>query len=127
LAAEKLNGILGNPGNLKEALQMTNELLKIVPYHQRALGNKRHYEKLLRQLGVTERRGETGEYVPFFTAFQINVRKIFNVRFLFFFFSEDNIDMSEPFDTAKLKLTKPPGTTEHWDVYEQLCRYDISR
>ncbi|XP_046656313.1 prolyl 4-hydroxylase subunit alpha-1-like [Daphnia pulicaria] len=83
-------------GNLKEALQMTNELLKIVPYHQRALGNKRHYEKLLRQLGVTERRGETGD--------------------------EDNINMSEPFDTTKLKLTKPPGTTEHWDVYEQLCR-----
>jgi len=69
--------LFGNAGNLKEALQLTNEQLKIVPYHQRALGNKKHYEKLLRQLGVIERRGETGQYVPFFTAFKIYVRNFF--------------------------------------------------
>jgi len=37
------------------------------------------------------------------------------------------MDMSEPFDTSKLKLTKPPGTTEKWDVYEQLCRQDFNQ
>nr|CAH0108398.1 unnamed protein product [Daphnia galeata] len=83
-------------GNLKEALQLTNELLKFGPYHQRALGNKRHYEKLLRQQGVIEPSGETGD--------------------------ADNMEMNQPFDTAKLKLTKPLGTTEEWDAYEQLCR-----
>lgn len=36
------------------------ELLKIVPYHQRGLGNKKYYEDLLRQNNI-KRRGETGE------------------------------------------------------------------
>lgn len=49
-------------GNIREALQLTLELLKIVPYHQRALGNKKYYEDLIRQESV-KRRGETGEYV----------------------------------------------------------------
>ncbi|EFX85916.1 hypothetical protein DAPPUDRAFT_45616 [Daphnia pulex] len=39
-------------GNVKEALQLTNELLKIVPYHQRAIGNKKHYEDVLRKEGI---------------------------------------------------------------------------
>jgi prolyl 4-hydroxylase len=108
---------------LKEALQLTNELLKFGPYHQRALGNKRHYEKLLRQQGVIEPSGETGEYVPYFiTIPAIYLRDITYV--LFFYVSADNMEMNQPFDTAKLKLTKPLGTTEEWDAYEQLCRYE---
>jgi len=43
-----------------EAVQLTNELLEIVPYHQRALGNKKYYEDLLHEQGI-RRRGETGE------------------------------------------------------------------
>lgn len=34
-------------GNVKEALQLTHELLKIVPFHQRGLSNIRHYEDIL--------------------------------------------------------------------------------
>lgn len=41
-----------NIGNVKEALLLTNELLQIVPFHQRALGNKRHYEDVLRKEGL---------------------------------------------------------------------------
>ncbi len=48
-------------GNVKEALQLTNELLRIVPYHQRAIGNKKHYEDVLRKQGVIPEHGETEE------------------------------------------------------------------
>lgn len=34
-------------GNIKNALEMTNELLKILPNHERANGNKAFYEKEL--------------------------------------------------------------------------------
>lgn len=80
-------------GNLEEALQLTDELLNIVPYHERAIGNKKHYEKLLRQRGIIYRKGEGV-----------------------------NANLSEPFNTANLKLTKPAGSTDNWDVYEKLCR-----
>lgn len=53
-------------GNTFQALQMTNELLEIVPSHERALGNKVFYE---RELEKTEKnkelRGDSGsEDVP---------------------------------------------------------------
>lgn len=35
------------PGNIKSALEITNELLKLEPDHQRAKGNKNYYEKEL--------------------------------------------------------------------------------
>jgi len=36
-------------GNVKSALQMTDELLAIVPSHQRALGNKKFYQDAIKQ------------------------------------------------------------------------------
>jgi prolyl 4-hydroxylase len=51
-------------GNVKEALHLTRELVKIVPYHQHALGNIKHYEKLLLQQGISQEPKETAEYVP---------------------------------------------------------------
>ena len=51
-------------GNVKEALQLTYQLLKISPYHQRALGNKQYYENIIQSQQVQGRqRGETGKYV----------------------------------------------------------------
>jgi prolyl 4-hydroxylase len=44
--------LVTNLGNVKEALLLTNELLQIVPYHQRAIGNKKHYEDILRKEGI---------------------------------------------------------------------------
>ncbi|KAI9553536.1 hypothetical protein GHT06_021454 [Daphnia sinensis] len=86
-------------GNVKEALQLTNELLKTIPFHQRALGNKKHYEELLREQGIILPGGEaTGV----------------------------SMELNEPFDTANLKLTKPKGThglpMDEWNNYEKLCR-----
>jgi len=83
-------------GNLKEALGLTNELLQIVPYHQRALGNKKYYEDLIRAEGGLKPRGET-----------------------------ESIDKKlgdEPFSTANLKLTKPTDFLPEREYYERLCR-----
>lgn len=41
---------------MKEALYLTRELLKMVPYHQQALDNIKHYEKLLLQQGVSDEK-----------------------------------------------------------------------
>lgn len=43
---------------MEAALQLTDELLKLVPHHERAIGNKKHYEKLLGQQGNIYRKGE---------------------------------------------------------------------
>lgn len=36
-------------GNVKDALQMTDELLTFVPGHQRALGNRKFYQAAIDQ------------------------------------------------------------------------------
>ena len=56
-------------GNVRQALQLTNQLLKLVPYHQRALGNKQYFENIIRNEGLSRQRGETGQYVNFFIRF----------------------------------------------------------
>ena len=42
---------------------LTNELLQIVPFHQRALGNKKYYEDLIRAEGGIQLRAETERYI----------------------------------------------------------------
>jgi hypothetical protein len=50
-------------GNVKEALQLTRELLKIVPFHQRGLSNARYYEDILHQEGEIQfQHQETAGY-----------------------------------------------------------------
>jgi hypothetical protein len=45
------------------------------------------------------------------------------------FFSSSDDGMSEPFNTANLKLKKPSPTSgisnDHWDKYEKLCRLEF--
>ncbi|XP_065583051.1 prolyl 4-hydroxylase subunit alpha-1-like isoform X2 [Artemia franciscana] len=47
-------------GNIHQALHYTNELLRLVPYHQRALGNKKFYEDTLKKQGAYPPRGDPG-------------------------------------------------------------------
>lgn len=52
-------------GNVLTALQMTNELLELLPGHERAMGNKQYYETEMRtaapQVATNERlRGDDG-------------------------------------------------------------------
>jgi prolyl 4-hydroxylase len=95
---------------------LTHELLKLVPFHQRALGNKKYYEDLLRQQGVIQRRGETGEWVD------VKIQFRFCNFMNYLLHSEDNVVMDEPFNTANLKLTKPSDQLPERENYEKLCR-----
>jgi hypothetical protein len=48
------------PGNVHRALKLTNELLEIVPSHQRALGNKVYYLQDIEKASREQKRGDDG-------------------------------------------------------------------
>jgi prolyl 4-hydroxylase len=48
------------PGNVHRALKLTNELLEIVPSHQRALGNKVYYLQDIEKASKDQKRGDDG-------------------------------------------------------------------
>lgn len=48
-------------GNVHRALKLTNELLEIVPSHQRALGNKVYYLEDIEKLLKEQKRGDDGK------------------------------------------------------------------
>lgn len=50
-------------GNIRRALKMTNELLEILPNHERAQGNKIYYEETLQQTKEEKKKGDEGEEV----------------------------------------------------------------
>jgi len=51
------------PGNVARALSMTNELLELVPSHERALGNRAYYQKEIQNKASQskKKRGEDGQ------------------------------------------------------------------
>jgi prolyl 4-hydroxylase len=51
------------PGNVARALSMTNELLELVPSHERALGNRAYYQKEIQSKASQskKKRGEDGQ------------------------------------------------------------------
>ena len=50
-------------GNVHRALKLTNELLEIVPSHQRALGNKVYYLQDIENVSKEQKRGDDGTEV----------------------------------------------------------------
>lgn len=50
-------------GNVARALSMTNELLELVPTHERALGNRAYYQKEIQSKAsqTKKKRGEDGQ------------------------------------------------------------------
>lgn len=85
-------------GNIKSALEMTNELLKLEPNHERALGNKRYYESELdRQKRESADRLLRGD---------------------------DGSPELDAVEMEKSHLTGAYDTTER-RLYEALCRNDI--
>ncbi|XP_058444730.1 prolyl 4-hydroxylase subunit alpha-1-like [Malaya genurostris] len=87
-------------GNMQTALLMTNELLELVPNHERAVGNKAYYEKeLQKEASQKALRGDDGsEDVPVDTTIQFRTDSGPNV-----------------YDSSERKL------------YEQLCRGEANR
>jgi len=81
-------------GNVREALQLTDELLELIPYHQRAMGNKKYYQDQLRERGMLNPRGD-----------------------------DASLDSkTQPFSTGNLNLKKPIDHLPERDAYEMLCR-----
>lgn len=51
-------------GNVREALRLTNQLLGIIPGHERALGNKVYYESVIQKMQDEQKRGDDDRNVP---------------------------------------------------------------
>ncbi|KAG8235127.1 hypothetical protein J437_LFUL012323 [Ladona fulva] len=94
-------------GNVRSALQLTNELLEIIPNHQRALGNKVYYEAELQSQRVRQRKGEDGSTDPSDEAFTVSEKKAKR-------------------DTAGKSLEKMDSYTRERELYEMLCRNEIT-
>lgn len=80
------------PGNVARALSMTNELLELVPTHERALGNRAYYQKEIQSKASQskKKRGEDGkddtaipeQVKPGLTAIvAFNINKLLKVQF----------------------------------------------
>lgn len=88
-------------GNVARALSMTNELLELVPTHQRALGNRAYYQEEIEKKSsqVKRKRGEDGQ---------------------------DDVGLSDqPFTVTEKKVKTLKEMTER-ERYEMLCRGEIS-
>ncbi|XP_023317425.1 prolyl 4-hydroxylase subunit alpha-1 isoform X1 [Trichogramma pretiosum] len=87
-------------GNVVRALSMTNELLDIVPTHQRALGNRAYYQEEIQKKTNESRkkRGEDG--------------------------SEDSVPPNPSFTVTEKRMKSVSEMTER-ERYEMLCRGDI--
>lgn len=88
-------------GNVARALSMTNELLELVPTHQRALGNRAYYQEEMQKKSTQSRRkrGEDGQ--------------------------EDAIPADQPYTVAEKKIKTWEELTER-ERYEMLCRGEVS-
>jgi len=79
-------------GNVKEALQLTYDLLKINHYHQRATGNRYYFENVLRNEGILDQ----------------NELESKNSKF-----NATNLKLTKPGSIYLMKT---------WTEYERLCR-----
>ncbi|XP_050391712.1 prolyl 4-hydroxylase subunit alpha-2 isoform X1 [Patella vulgata] len=48
-------------GNIQHALSLTNELLKIDPYHERARNNRGYYQRMIKEEAKSRKMGDDGE------------------------------------------------------------------
>ncbi|XP_046465061.1 prolyl 4-hydroxylase subunit alpha-1 isoform X1 [Neodiprion pinetum] len=88
-------------GNVARALSMTNELLELVPTHQRALGNRAYYQEEM-QKKITQQRRKRGEDGQ-----------------------EEAIPADQPFTVAEKKIKTWEELTER-ERYEMLCRGEVT-
>ncbi|XP_068979809.1 prolyl 4-hydroxylase subunit alpha-1 isoform X1 [Bombus flavifrons] len=88
-------------GNVARALSMTNELLELVPTHERALGNRAYYQKEIQSKAnqSKKKRGEDGQ--------------------------DDTAVPAQHFTVAEEKMKTWEEMTER-ERYEMLCRGEVS-
>nr|CAD7265071.1 unnamed protein product [Timema shepardi] len=85
-------------GNVHRALKLTDELLEILPNHERAVGNKVYYLQDLEKRKKGKKRGEDGA---------------------------DDTPADEPY-TVTEKRPQPLTDLPERDLYEMLCRGDVT-
>ncbi|XP_043272912.1 prolyl 4-hydroxylase subunit alpha-1 isoform X2 [Venturia canescens] len=85
-------------GNVGRALSMTNELLELVPTHQRALGNRAYYQEEIQKSQTKKKRGEDGQ---------------------------DDVKPSNEFTVVEKKVKTISEMSER-ERYEMLCRGEIT-
>ncbi|KAF7990836.1 hypothetical protein HCN44_000641 [Aphidius gifuensis] len=84
-------------GNVARALSMTNELLELVPSHQRALGNRAYYQEEIQKIKVNKKRGEDGK---------------------------NDVRLTSQFTVVEKKIKTISEMTER-ERYEMLCRGEV--
>ncbi|KAK0087136.1 hypothetical protein PV325_001697 [Microctonus aethiopoides] len=84
-------------GNVARALSMTNELLELVPSHQRALGNRAYYQEEIQKTQSNRKRGEDGK---------------------------NDITLTNQFTVVEKKIKTVDEMTER-ERYEMLCRGEV--
>ncbi|XP_071438685.1 prolyl 4-hydroxylase subunit alpha-1 [Hetaerina americana] len=97
-------------GNVHSALQLTNELLEIIPTHQRALGNKVYYEAEIESKSGQHRRGEDGSTNPLDEAYTVAEKKSASIP------HDDSAKVKDPVDSHARER----------ELYEMLCRNEIT-
>ncbi|KAK3925095.1 Prolyl 4-hydroxylase subunit alpha-2 [Frankliniella fusca] len=85
-------------GNVHSALEMTNELLTLVPNHNRAMGNKVYYLQDIAQKDLVKKRGEDG--------------------------SADAVSLSQQLVVTEKKVGDIDELPER-ELYERLCRGEV--
>lgn len=102
---------------------MTDELLQLVPYHQRALGNRKYYMDILRDQVPAKQRGETARLVERKPDNHESESKEMKLHYFDPVNSLVEDDQKQSFTTSKLKLKKPTDNLPERENYERLCRY----
>lgn len=86
-------------GNTPLALQLTNELLEIIPTHQRAIGNKAYYEEAIEKIVVDKKKGEDESDVEVLATERVTVAE---------------------------SIKRPVDELPERELYEMLCRGEVS-
>jgi len=100
-------------GNLRKALKYTNELLKLVPDHPRAIGNKVYYEDKLKDQTTEEKRKGSQQN-----------KDVENPLFpSIFLLGEDGfVDDTDEEVTVAEEVDHSSTRGEEHELYMQLCR-----
>lgn len=112
-------------GDVRTALKMTEELLELAPKHDRAIGNKKYYEKELAKEFMKpdkQLRGDDGSQD--LEGDQVTASDIVMMKWL--------LNVSFPFQVGQTPQITPYANpyvyeTEERRLYEMLCRNEISQ
>lgn len=114
-------------GNTFKALQMTNELLEIVPDHERARGNKAFYERELRKIEKNkELRGDSGEDDVPAAKFEVTV-SFTTIGCICFYYHHYNYYFWFQLGSGNTKVNPTVYDSSERKLYEMGCRGELKQ